>query len=255
MATLGPQIVTGSYGNLLKFLPTGEDGVTTSQVQITDGKGKVTPLYLATGSVLVDNEFTASAAVVFSGLTSNAPGQYVSFDTTTGRLYYSATSSASYKMLLVLHSASYAVSASYAPDDGDWIIGSTFMTASGQENVYIPKSLRQGQDTTTTSDYAHAEGRETEAFTWAHAEGYQSKATANYSHAEGGQTLAEELYAHSEGYITSASGKYSHAEGQNTKAIGLASHAEGVLTRAEGWYSHAEGAGTLAKLELFPCWW
>jgi hypothetical protein len=93
MATLGPQIVTGSYGNLLKFLPTGEDGVTTLQVQITDGKGKVTPLYLATGSVLVDNEFTASAEVVFSGLTPNAPGQYVSFDTTTGRLYYSATSS------------------------------------------------------------------------------------------------------------------------------------------------------------------
>jgi hypothetical protein len=59
------------------------------------------------------------------------------------------------------------------------------MTASGQENVYIPNSLRQGQDTTTTNNYAHAEGRETEAFTWAHAEGYQSKATANYSHAEG----------------------------------------------------------------------
>jgi hypothetical protein len=121
------------------------------------------------------------------------------------------------------------------------------MTASGKDSVYIPNSLRQGQDTTTTNDFAHAEGRETEAFTWAHAEGYQSKATANYSHAEGWQTLAEEQYAHSEGYITSASGQYSHAEGQNTKAIGVASHAEGVLTRAEGWWSHAEGAGTLAE--------
>jgi hypothetical protein len=105
MATLGPQIVSQSYGNLLKFLPTGEAGVTTLQVQITDGKGKVTPLHLATGSVLVDNEFTASAEVVFSGLTPNAPGQYVSFDTTTGRLYYSATSSIvpTNALKLVLH--------------------------------------------------------------------------------------------------------------------------------------------------------
>jgi hypothetical protein len=109
MATLGPQIVSQSYGNLLKFLPTGEAGVTTNQVQITDGKGKVTPLHLATGSVLVDSEFTASAEVVFSGLTPNAPGQYVSFDTTTGRLYYSATSSIVPTNALNATSASYAV--------------------------------------------------------------------------------------------------------------------------------------------------
>jgi hypothetical protein len=147
----------------------------------------------------------------------------------------------------VLHSASYAVSASFAPDDGDWIIGSTFMTASGQDSVYIPNSLRQGQDTTTTNNYAHAEGRETEAFTWAHAEGYQSKATANYSHAEGWETLAENMYSHAEGRQTTSSGQYSHAEGQTTKAVGIASHAEGGGTRAEGWWSHAEGAGTLAE--------
>jgi hypothetical protein len=34
MATLGPQIVTGSYGNLLKFLPTGEDGVTLPKYKL-----------------------------------------------------------------------------------------------------------------------------------------------------------------------------------------------------------------------------
>jgi hypothetical protein len=52
MPTLGPQIVTGSYGNLLKFLPIGEDGVDDSaKVRITDGKGKLTPLHLATGEL------------------------------------------------------------------------------------------------------------------------------------------------------------------------------------------------------------
>jgi hypothetical protein len=50
MATLGPQIVTGSYGNLLKFIDIGEDGVETGQIRISDGKGKQTPLFLATGS-------------------------------------------------------------------------------------------------------------------------------------------------------------------------------------------------------------
>jgi hypothetical protein len=34
MATLGPQIVSQSYGNLLKFLPTGEAGVTTSKYKL-----------------------------------------------------------------------------------------------------------------------------------------------------------------------------------------------------------------------------
>tara|TARA_R110000744_G_scaffold247198_2_gene363683 strand:+ start:3530 stop:4984 length:1455 start_codon:yes stop_codon:yes gene_type:complete len=239
MPTLGPQIVSESYGNLLKFLPTGEAGVTALQVQITDGKGKVTPLQLATGSVYVSGTLSSSAEVVFSGLTSNAPGQYVSFDTTTGRLYYSATSS-----IQNVVSASYAVSASFAPDDGDWIIGSTFMTASGQENVYIPNSLRQGQDTTTTNNYAHAEGRETEASVWAHAEGWQSKATGNSSHAEGSSSQAAGISSHAEGHNTLAVFDYSHAEGSFTTASGVASHAEGYGTKTSANYSHAEGSGS-----------
>jgi hypothetical protein len=57
---------------------------------------------------------SSSAEVVFSGLTPNAPGQYVSFDTTTGRLYYSATSSIVPTNALNAISASYAVTSSYA---------------------------------------------------------------------------------------------------------------------------------------------
>lgn len=258
MATLGPQIVTGSYGNLLKFIDIGEDGVETGQIRISDGKGKPTPLFLSTGSAYVSGALSASAEVVFSGLTSNAPGQYVSFDTSTGRLYFSNTSS-----IQNVVSASYAVTASYAmnADDGDWIIGSSYMTASGQTSVYIPNKLEngltnkaqgsfshaEGANTIAGADYSHAEGRLTSASgTWSHAEGNLTKTIGNFDHAEGQETLAEGIASHAEGYITSASNLYAHAEGQNTKAMGVASHAEGVATRADGWWSHAEGGATRA---------
>jgi len=260
MATLGPQIVSQSYGNLLKFIDIGDDGVETGQIRISDGKGKVTPLYLATGSVLVDSEFTASAEVVFSGLTSNAPGQYVSFDISNGRLYYSATSS-----IQNVVSASYAVSASFAPDDGDWIIGSSYMTASGQTSVYIPNRLEnglrnkavglqshaEGVDTIADGNYSHAEGRNVSSSgTWSHAEGNETKAQQNYSHAEGDGTVSYGLGAHAEGYQTLASGTYSHAEGSSTLAKSLGSHAEGRLTTASAFYAHAEGKGGVASGEI-----
>lgn len=282
MATLGPQIVSESYGNLLKFLPVGEAGVTTSQVQITDGKGKVTPLQLATGSVYVSGTLSSSAEVVFSGLTSTSTlGQYVSFDTSDGRLYYSNTSSIVPTNALNATSASYAVTASYAvsaafaPNDGDWTIGSSYMTASGQTSVYIPNRLEnglgnkavgieshaEGAFTIANGNYSHAEGRNTSASgLWSHAEGNETVAEGNYSHAEGYQTTAigngshaegNKTYAssqaHSEGYLTSASHNFAHAEGQETKATAYASHAEGGKTLAEGGYSHAEGRNTSAS--------
>jgi hypothetical protein len=248
MATLGPQIVSQSYGNLLKFLPTGEAGVTTSQVQITDGKGKVTPLHLATGSVLVDSEFTASAEVVFSGLISNAPGQYVSFDISTGRLYYSATSS-----IQNVVSASYAVSASFAPDDGDWIIGSTFMTASGQDSVYIPGKLENGNKNSSVGNYSHAEGSHSLSLgQFSHAEGRATTSSGYGSHAEGVETNSPGAAAHAEGKGTIAGvglgdGDLAHAEGHYTKALSFASHAEGNYTYASASYAHAEGNETSAS--------
>ena len=107
MATLGPQIVTGSYGGLLKFLPIGEDGISNSQIQISDGSGKVTPLYLATGSVFVDSEFSASGDVIFDGLSTTGQANFVSIDASTGRLYYATTSS-----IQLVVSSSYSISSS-----------------------------------------------------------------------------------------------------------------------------------------------
>ena len=243
MATLGPQIVTGSYGNLLKFIDAGEAGVTTSQVQITDGKGKVTPLQLATGSVYVSGTLSSSAEVVFNGLTPNAPGQYVSFDTTTGRLYYSTTSS-----IQNVVSASYAVSAAFAPNDGDWTIGSTFMTASGKNSIVIGNKLENGLDNHAQGDWSHAEGANTVASgSYSHAEGRNTSASGDWSHAEGNKTLASGIGSHAEGQYTTASGDYSHAEGLETLASLPYSHAEGIGTTASQWGAHAEGSGSIAS--------
>jgi hypothetical protein len=245
MPTLGPQIVTGSYGNLLKFLPTGEDGVGTGQIRISDGKGKPTPLFLATGSAYVSGTLSSSAEVVFSGLTPNAPGQYVSFDTTTGRLYYSTTSS-----IQNVVSASYAVTASYAlnAEDGDWTIGSSYMTASGQDSVYIPNKLEQGNNNVASGDYSHAQGEQNLASgNHSHAEGTFNTSSGIQSHVEGSGNVSFGATSHAEGVFTFASGNVSHTEGQGTLAIGNVSHTEGQGTLAIGNVSHAEGYYTTAS--------
>ncbi len=57
---------------------------------------------------------------------------------------------------------------------------------------------------------------------------------------------ASGFYSHAEGYYTIASGTGSHAEGSSTTANGFASHAEGENTQAIGDYSHTEGYNTTA---------
>ena len=165
MANLGPQIVQNSFGGLLKFETAGNTGITTGKLRITDGSGKETPLFLATASVHIESEFTASSDVVFSGLTQATQANIVCVDG-NGRLYFQNSSSFQ------------------APDDGDWTIGSSYMTASGQTSVYIPNRLENG---------------------------LRNKAVGLQSHAEGADTIANGNYSHAEGRNTSASGAWSHA--------------------------------------------
>lgn len=101
-----------------------------------------------------------------------------------------------------------------------------------------------GYNTKVTTDFGHAEGRETIAAYAAHAEGYQTKALGRGSHTEGTGTLADGLNAHAEGSGTYASGDYAHTEGKNSYAAGYSSHAEGGGSNAGGDYAHAEGVNT-----------
>ena len=116
-------------------------------------------------------------------------------------------------------------------------------------------------NSTYASDFAHAEGNNTSAYSCSHAEGTNTYASGKNSHAEGSGTYASSYYSHAEGVRTTASGqgshaegnstyasgKYSHAEGTNTTASSANSHAEGNSTYTSTWYSHAEGDSTIAS--------
>lgn len=92
-------------------------------------------------------------------------------------------------------------------------------------------------------DYAHAEGRDSEASGVAsHAEGYGTKASGDYSHAAGSFTIASGLNSRAEGISTIALGDFSHASGATTKAFGLVSHAAGSKATAAHDYSYAWGS-------------
>lgn len=137
-------------------------------------------------------------------------------------------------------------------------------------------SFVEGYNCYATKDYAHAEGFESCAVSYAdyaHAEGFKCKVQQAYAHAEGyicegngqgahaegwsskaqnqgahaeGSSTASGMYSHSEGSGCHAEGGYSHAEGHGCYAYDIASHAEGEETKAGGRISHAEGYGTYA---------
>ena len=113
-----------------------------------------------------------------------------------------------------------------------------------QTNAAGSFSSALGYGSKVTTDFGHAEGRDTVAGYAAHAEGSASKALGIASHAEG-QSIAEGELSHSEGQST-ARGKGSHAEGYSCDANGQYSHAEGYDTDATGNYAHAEGQNTFA---------
>ena len=128
-------------------------------------------------------------------------------------------------------------------------------------------SLSQGDTTTPSGQYSHAEGRFTTALgSFSHAEGNFTSATGDGAHSEGNFTLAVGTYSHTEGFETLAfgfsshaegqgttsSGEFSHAEGLKTVSSGNGSHAEGYFTTSSGNYSHAEGNNTVASALYQP---
>ena len=69
--------------------------------------------------------------------------------------------------------------------------------------------VEQGNNTSASGDFSHAEGNTTQAL-------------GSYSHAEGESTIASGYASHTEGNGTQALGDYSHAEGEGTIASGSA---------------------------------
>lgn len=127
------------------------------------------------------------------------------------------------------------------------VTGMIPITAGGTGNA--SGYIRTGQlSDTTIGSYATCEGENTTASSEsAHAEGYLTTASGSRSHAEGNVTTASGMYSHAEGNNTTASGMYAHAEGSNTTASRNATHTEGANTTASGNYAHAEGNTTTAS--------
>lgn len=97
-------------------------------------------------------------------------------------------------------------------------------------------SVAEGNNTTASGDYSHAEG-------------FESEAVGNMSHAEGINSIASGEGSHVEGYYTETRGRYSHAEGQNNITEGECSHVEGVYNVALGDYQHVEGKYAIIDTE------
>jgi hypothetical protein len=114
--------------------------------------------------------------------------------------------------------------------------------------LHVVGTLSNGNNTTATGSYSHAEGNATQAKgVGSHAEGINAISSGSYSHAEGYNTLTLQQWSHAEGNSTLASGISSHAEGTSTVASGVSSHAEGYFTTAMGDYSHSTGFWTVAS--------
>ena len=130
--------------------------------------------------------------------------------------------------------------------------GSTFTVIGGLsngQNTTTSGSYSHAEGNTTISygDYSHAEGDSTNANGYgSHTEGLSTTSNGDYSHAEGAYTVANGDYSHAEGNGAIANGDYSHAEGSETTAAGSYTHAEGDTTVSSGSYSHAEGSITQA---------
>jgi hypothetical protein len=180
--------------------------------------------------ITISGSLTVTGSVAINGLTDTAQTELLTINTTTGQLYYTASSAIG--------------GGSISPAGNNFEIqynnnGNLGATSSFIYN-YESQSLENGSTVIASGIYSHAEGQNTQSTgSYSHAEGYSSKAYGDYSHAEGGGDsgpLALGIYSHAEGVDTQALGLGSHAEGQNSRALGTYSHAEGRYTIASGSY-------------------
>lgn len=116
-------------------------------------------------------------------------------------------------------SASYALSASWAPSTGSQ--GNIQFNNGGSFASNAALSYNTGSQSLINGDSVIA--------------------TGNFSHAEGSSTFAYGVGSHTEGRSTTTNGNYSHAEGYSTTTYGTYSHTEGKSNTTYGAQSHAEG--------------
>ena len=178
----------------------------------------------------ISGSLVVTGSVSVNGLTTTTQTGVVTIDTTTGQLFYTASSafavnnfytssiSQSITSSIVNNNVSNStvnqtiISSSVntpAPSNQSiqYNSGSTFGASADFQFIYTSSSLQQGLGVIASGGYSHAQGKST-------------RATGNTSHAEGNVSLASGEFSHAEGFSTTASAEYSHAEGNSTKATG-----------------------------------
>ena len=135
--------------------------------------------------------------------------------------------------------ASFAVSAAYAPGSGTSTPGGSnthvqynksgsFSGSAAFKYDYSVNSLAVGNGVSAPGTYSVALGRSTVASgQYSLASGWGNVASGDYSHAEGYYTAAKGFASYAEGELCVASGSYSHAEGYKSYTYGIASKAIG----------------------------
>jgi hypothetical protein len=235
--------------------------------------------------ITLSGSLVVTGSVAINGLTNTIQNSVLTYDTNTGLLYYTASSTFAvnnfYTSSITQSITSSTVnntinnstinqtiisSSVNQPAPSEYYIqynsASMFGASSYFQYIYPSESLQhgdqsfavgfnshaEGKGTLSLGMYSHAEGQETYVNSrGAHAEGFQTSASGDYSHAEGNLTKTSAPFSHAEGTSTRATATGSHAEGIQTQAIGNYSHAEGGASQAIGIYSHAEGFTSLAR--------
>ena len=225
--------------------------------------------------VTLSGSMTITGSVLLNGLSTTTQTNVLTYNTTSGQLFYTASSAVGGGSINTgslgntTISGSLTVSGSITSTTGGFT-GSLNGTSSWAQNIaaagnnyeiqfnsasafqatsslkfnYLSQSLEQGTSVTATGNSSHAEGSGTQALgISSHAEGFTTLASGIADHAEGYQTTASSVGWPQGGGATAAA----HAEGYNTKAYGIASHAEGYATLVSNSFSHAEGYGTIAN--------
>jgi hypothetical protein len=229
--TISPSTNVTSFGQVVSI--NNGMNVTPGANQATLGLGVTVGAYPAATIARFSSGSVTALAISGSGMTG------------TGSFNYSGNINATSFTGSLLGTASFAVSASWAPGGTVFpFTGSAHITGS----LTITGSLSQGFTSSASGLYSHAEGVNNRAIGYGtHAEGYLTRAYGESSHAEGWLASTSGSYSHAEGYFTQASGSASHAEGVQTRTLGDFSHAEGNGTQANGYGAHAEGSVTYAN--------
>ena len=151
------------------------------------------------GPVQINNTVQMDGTLFVTNLTSTAQNSIITYDSATGRFYYTASSA-----IIPPTPPTPA-----APSDTfiQFNSASQFGATSSFKFDYTRQVLNHGDEVNNLISggfYSHAQGKDTYS-------------TGDYSHAEGLGTYANSPYSHTEGRFTWVYGTASHAEGNNTK--------------------------------------